>query len=344
MTSVGQSCSGASRRTGAPSARARGDGAGRRRPVRSNASIRCALGFLLGAALVGCGGGEVASKQPEPLSFRGNVNTGPLCFTEGQATPDPDLAGYFKLDDAVEGPSFRGVMGYARATPGNPNGGVSPQPLALASGSDGGNDGYQRAELRFRYDGPYTPAVYFSAGVIRHQVAVKLRARDACNVLYATWVFAECNDANANHQCDAGESTAGPRILVQRKSNSASRSSVCRDNGYSRVTNTLTPQPAIPAPVVGQQHSLDAELINEHLKVWIDQALVFEAEVPGISSVDGPPGVRTDNVKAAILLAASDYNPALNNGEINTPYWQIDSAYNGTGPSGKDVPYTNTCP
>ena len=56
----------------------------------------------------------------------------------------------------------------------------SPSSRAVAR-----NIGYQSAEIRFRYLGPSNETKPLASGELRRQIGLKLRAEDACNLLYA---------------------------------------------------------------------------------------------------------------------------------------------------------------
>ena len=133
------------------------------------------------------------------------------------------------------------------------------------------------AELQFLYRGPTPTAKTLGSGRVRHQVGLKLRAQDPCNVVYVMWRF---------------DPPAG--IFVQIKQNAGQSSSAeCGNAGY----RTISPTTAAPTPAVllGTQHSVRAEMHAEALQVWADGTVVWEGTVAGSLDMTGPIGLRSDN-------------------------------------------------
>lgn len=158
-----------------------------------------------------------------------------------------------------------------------------PRLRAVAPGRDG-----ERAELRFTYLGPSRDEVPLGSGELRAQLGLKLRAADACNVIYAMWRLAP-----------------DPVLAVQVKRNpGATNSADCGNRGYT----TVRPRTVVPLgrPAPGATHTLGAEIQGDRLEVRVDGRAVWEGELPPESAaLRGPPGVRTDNVRAVLELRAA---------------------------------------
>jgi hypothetical protein len=146
-----------------------------------------------------------------------------------------------------------------------------------------------RAQLAFTYVGPTIQTSVLGSGTTRHQLGLKLRAKDPCNLLYVIWRLDP-----------PGE------IAVQTKSNPGQTTSKeCTNHGYATVTGKAVG--TLPAVAVGSSHVLRAEITGTTLNVFADGAAVWTGTVPaGALAIDGPVGVRTDNARIeAELLAAS---------------------------------------
>jgi hypothetical protein len=136
-----------------------------------------------------------------------------------------------------------------------------------------------RAELRFTYLGPTATTRALGSGAVRQQLGLKLRAQDPCNLLYVMWRL---------------EPEA--KIAVQVKRNPTDHtSSECGNRGYTTVKGSTTAP--VPAVAPGSSHVLRAELNGAALQVMADGVLVWKGDVgPEVLAIDGPTGVRADNV------------------------------------------------
>jgi hypothetical protein len=138
----------------------------------------------------------------------------------------------------------------------------------------------QFIEVHFTYLGPTESTATLGNGEVRRQFGVKLRAQNACNLLYVMWWAAPT-----------------PNLVVSMKHNPGMQSSSqCRDGGYDNL------QPArwirLPELQSGSSHILRADIDNEDLQVRIDGELMWEGQVPPAAmSFDGPVGLRSDNVR-----------------------------------------------
>jgi hypothetical protein len=168
-----------------------------------------------------------------------------LCVTEGSVKElSPGNLG-------IEDPRTRAVLGFS-----------SPQ----------------TAELFYRYLGPTTEQVPLESGAVRTQIGLKMRAEDACNLVYVMWRIVPVS-----------------QIVVSVESNpSLHTSTECLNKGYHNVI----PEKSIliPALKIGGAHSLRAELTGTQLSVLADGQLAWEAELDSSAfQFNGPVGFRSDN-------------------------------------------------
>ena len=141
------------------------------------------------------------------------------------------------------------------------------------------------AELRFTYLGPTATAARLGSGASRRQLGIKLRAADACNLIYAMWRI-EPDSA----------------LVVSVKANAGQRSSAeCSNHGYRNV------KPAYSAPIPllmpGQDHRLQVQLRDAELRAFIDGKIVWQGRLgPQVATLAGPAGVRSDNARMQFTL------------------------------------------
>jgi hypothetical protein len=142
-------------------------------------------------------------------------------------------------------------------------------------------------EARFTYLGPTATQAPLGSGEVRQQFGLKLRAQDACNLLYAMWRF-------------------GPpsRVVVSVKSNPGEHTSAeCGNRGYRNIKPQEVARVAPPVP--GETHSLRAELDGAELGVFVDDAPVWKGAVGSEPpAFNGPVGIRSDNVRLKLDLRA----------------------------------------
>jgi hypothetical protein len=143
----------------------------------------------------------------------------------------------------------------------------------------------QSIEARFKYLGGTAHESPLGSGEVRRQFGLKLKAQDACNLLYAMWRI---------------EPEA--KLVVSVKANPTQHSSAeCGNRGYRNV------KPARSAPVPslrpGDTHALRAELSGTSMRVLIDGHPVWDGEV-GTEALRlaGPVGLRSDNARLEIEL------------------------------------------
>jgi hypothetical protein len=145
----------------------------------------------------------------------------------------------------------------------------------------------QSAELRFTYLGPTAETTALGSGRVRRQIGLKLRAQNGCNLVYAMWRLEPKNEIAVQVKRNPGQSTFAE----------------CQNRGYRNVQ----PLRGAAAPDVpeGSSHVLRAEMHGADLTVWADGAVVWQGNVGDDAlSFDGPVGLRTDNGRFAIALAA----------------------------------------
>jgi hypothetical protein len=146
----------------------------------------------------------------------------------------------------------------------------------------------QSVEARFTYLGSTGNEARLGSGELRRQFGLKLRAQDACNLVYAMWRIEPQS-----------------KLVISVKSNPGQHSSSeCSNRGYRNVK----PRRGAAVPVLrsGDTHDLRAEMNGEEMKVFVDNALVWEGSV-GQDAVgfNGPVGIRSDNARLQIELRAA---------------------------------------
>jgi hypothetical protein len=164
---------------------------------------------------------------------------------------------------------------------------------------------------RFTYLGETTPVSRLQSGELREQFGLKLRAENACNLVYVMWRIAP-----------------KPGLVVSVKSNPGlTRSRQCGNGGYRTVKPSL--ESPVPAPRPGETHSLSAALSGSILRVWTDGArgstgdlappddgargasggrlkLVWEGDLAPLAlAPDSPVGMRSDNARLKLEIFAT---------------------------------------
>jgi len=159
---------------------------------------------------------------------------------------------------------------------------TDPTVRAVVAGSKGDS-----ASLRFTYRGDTDELVALGSGQLRKQIGLKLRAEDGCNLVYVMWRF-----------------EPKPGIEVSIKANPGKHTHAeCGTRGYQKVAADDAIPVARPEP--GETHTLAATIRGDRLEASIDGDVVWKGELdPSARDLDGPAGVRSDNVKAVIDLTA----------------------------------------
>ncbi len=142
-------------------------------------------------------------------------------------------------------------------------------------------------EAQFVYLGASENEAELAPGEIRRQFGLKLRAQDACNLVYVIWRV---------------EPKA--RLVVSVKSNPGEHiSTQCGNGGYRNIK----PRSSSPVPVLysGAVHTIHAEMHETEMRVSIDGSVVWVGSVGQEAlAFDGPVGIRSDNVRLQIELRA----------------------------------------
>ena len=151
----------------------------------------------------------------------------------------------------------------------------------------------QIVEAQFTYLGGTKNETRLGSGELRRQFGLKLRAQDACNLVYAMWRI----DPES-------------KLVVSIKSNSGQHASAdCGNRGYRNIK----PRHSVPVPVLrpGEPHTLRAEMRGDELRVFVDNALVWEGPLgPDALAFDGPVGIRSDNAHLELELRAAEALPS----------------------------------
>ena len=140
-------------------------------------------------------------------------------------------------------------------------------------------------EVHFAYLGATEKTATLANGEVRHQFGVKLRAQDACNLVYVMW-----------------QAPPQSKLAVSMKHNPGMHSSSqCRDGGYHSLTPVRTGE--LPVLHMGSSHVLRADIENARLRINIDGDPVWDGSLPSEAmSFDGPVGLRSDNVRLAFRV------------------------------------------
>ncbi|HEY2511800.1 MAG TPA: hypothetical protein VGI39_13120 [Polyangiaceae bacterium] len=145
-----------------------------------------------------------------------------------------------------------------------------------------------RAQLKFTYAGPTATTRALGSGAIRQQLGLKLRSQDPCNLLYVMWRF-----------------EPKQQLVVSIKRNPGLRTSAeCGNQGYRNLKPRT--EGKLPPITPGASHTLRAESSGETLRVFVDDALVWEGEIGAEAlALAGPIGVRSDNVRVEAELSGA---------------------------------------
>ncbi len=166
----------------------------------------------------------------------------------------------------------------------------------------------QAVEAHFTFLGGTANEARLGSGELRRQFGLKLRAQDACNLVYAMWRI-----------------EPESKLVVSVKTNPGQHTSAeCGNRGYRNIK----PVRSKPLPILrsGDVHSLRAEMNGDDMRVLADGAVVWEGSVGSEAlAFDGPVGIRSDNARLQIELHVV---PPLKTPPGNTP-----GCRSGTGES-----------
>jgi hypothetical protein len=145
----------------------------------------------------------------------------------------------------------------------------------------------QSIDAEFTYIGPTAKESALGSGEIRRQFGLKLRAQDACNLVYAMWRI-----------------EPESKVVVSIKRNPGqTRSSECGNRGYQNIK----PRRSSPVPALspGEKHTLRAQMDGDNLSVFVDNRQVWEGSLgPDAAALNGPVGIRSDNARLQLDLRA----------------------------------------
>jgi hypothetical protein len=148
----------------------------------------------------------------------------------------------------------------------------------------------QNIEAHFRYLGPTAQESRLGSGQTRRQFGLKLRAQDPCNLVYAMWRIEPESKLVVSVKRNPGEHT----------------SAQCGNRGYQNIKPRHFT--AVPLLRPGDSHTLGAEMRGEDLRVFADDAEVWEGSVgPEAAGLDGPVGIRSDNARLELDLKVGEY-------------------------------------
>jgi hypothetical protein len=133
------------------------------------------------------------------------------------------------------------------------------------------------AEMDFTYLGSTGNEARLGSGELRRQLGLKLRAADACNLVYVMWRI-----------------EPESKLVVSIKSNPGQHTSAeCANRGYRNI------KPA------RSKHTLRAEMNGGSLTVFADGVNVLDGDLGADAlAFDGPIGMRSDNAKLELRLLA----------------------------------------
>ncbi len=148
----------------------------------------------------------------------------------------------------------------------------------------------QSMQVRFTYLGPTKTESALGAGQMRRQFGLKLHAQDPCNLVYAMWRI----DPES-------------KLVVSVKRNPSQHTSAeCTNHGYTNIK----PQKASAVPHLqsGESHTLRAEMKKQELRVFVDAREVWQGDIGADAArLEGPLGIRSDNVSLEFDLRAGEY-------------------------------------
>jgi hypothetical protein len=145
----------------------------------------------------------------------------------------------------------------------------------------------QLIEAHFTYLGSTGNEARLGSGELRRQFGLKLRAQDACNLVYAMWRI-----------------EPESKVVVSVKSNPGQHSSAgCGNRGYRNI------KPQRSAPVAslrsGETHTIRAEMRGAELTVFVDNLPAWQGSVGSDAlALTGPVGIRSDNARLEMELRA----------------------------------------
>ncbi|MFZ5893503.1 MAG: hypothetical protein ACOY0T_20750 [Myxococcota bacterium] len=230
--------------------------------------LLCACAGAL--AVTGCKRPSAPSPQPRSEPSLASVHPKPAPVPSTAPAPREQSRRFAARADGLcfsEGDGVAGAGDLLRIR--------DPKARAVLPDSDGDS-----ARVSFRYHGPTQVTSALKSGARRRQLGLKLRARDACNLIYVMWRLEPKQE-----------------LVVSFKNNpDASSSSECGNDGY--VTLRAAQRAALPPLEAGSDHALEAEVVGNDLDVRVDGNVVWHGALPTEAlALQGPSGFRSDNVE-----------------------------------------------
>jgi hypothetical protein len=135
------------------------------------------------------------------------------------------------------------------------------------------------ASLTFTYRGETEHQRALASGQERRQLGLKLRAANGCNLVYVMWRL-----------------DPRPALEISIKYNPGMAThKACGANGYQKVKHGE--RSAVPPLVIGDTHTLRAEIDGDELTAWIDDQPAWRGTLPDHArELSGPAGLRSDNL------------------------------------------------
>jgi hypothetical protein len=247
--------------------------------------VRAAIGFIL----FGCAVASLANISASDIAF---VSVRLVDYHDQQELPVPCSAGLASgstvLPHSVSRADLCVTEGTISEIPGTSLFNVdSPKMRAYVNAKP-----LHAIEARFTYLGASSHDIALGSGTMRRQFGFKLRAQDACNLVYAMWRI-----------------EPESKLVVSVKENPGQHTSAeCGNRGYRNIK----PQAATPTPNVrpGDVHALRAELTMSTMKVYIDETLAWQGPL-GVNVVkwDERVGIRSDNARVQFDLRIGPIAP-----------------------------------
>jgi hypothetical protein len=143
----------------------------------------------------------------------------------------------------------------------------------------------QSIEARVTYLGASSRDIPLGSGAMRRQFGFKLRAQDACNLVYAMWRI-----------------EPDSKLVVSIKENPGQHlSAECGNRGYRNIKPQRSPP--IPKLRAGDVHTLRAEMTPTAMNLYIDETLAWQGPLSSnVLKWDSRVGIRSDNVRVQFDL------------------------------------------
>lgn len=138
----------------------------------------------------------------------------------------------------------------------------------------------QSIEARFTYLGATSHDLPLGSGAMRRQFGLKLRAQDACNLVYAMWRI-----------------EPDSKLVISVKENPGQHlSAECGNGGYRNIKPQRSSSP--PKLRAGDVHTLRADLTPTAMNVYIDETLAWQGPLGSdVLKWNERVGIRSDNVR-----------------------------------------------